>query len=181
MTQFLWPTSFVCTLVAEKIILPTTYNISISLLPEYQNNSNINIGFKKLRSFVDIKLQNSIFIFKDNPLLESITGINNNIVVFPCEPYDHFVGCVLFQKCLAITEQYFDIDCITIDSLIGDHVQYTIEHPGESGLELTGDFWWNMDTLDTGSTNNIKWDDLNIEIGLKFEPKIVRGGLSENK
>jgi len=181
MSQFIWPASFACTLVNEKIILPTTYNISVSIAPEYKGRPDVNIGLRKLKAFIDIRLQNSIFVFNDNPLVKTLDGVVNNAVMFPSEPYDYFVGCVLFRKFLVITQNYLDIEFISIDSLVGGHVQYSIEDPEESGLDLDGNFWWNLDTLYTGSLNDVKWDDLNIDTGPKFEPKIVRGGLSENK
>jgi hypothetical protein len=180
-TQFSWPASFSCTIVNDQLILPTIYNINISIDPESQSQLSVNTGFKKLRSFVDVRLQNSIFIFKENPLIRPFETIHNNQVVFPTEPYDYFVGCVLYKKLLAITEKYFQIEFITIDSLVGDHVQYTIGDPEESGLDLSGDFWWNKDTLDTGCSDGITWDDLNIDVEPKFAPKVIQGGLSEGQ
>jgi hypothetical protein len=180
MTQFVWPTDFACTIFTDNLILPTTYNISVSIDPG-SASQNINPGFRKLRSLVDIRLQNSIFISQDNPLSLLMSETLNNQVMFPSEPYDYIVGCILLSKMIAVTEQYFQIEYITIDSLIGDHVQYTIIDPAESGLELGGNFWWNTDNLDTGSSNDISWDDLDIGVGPKFEPRIIRGGLSENK
>jgi len=180
-TQFIWPTSFVCTLITEQLILPTSYNISISIDPSSQSQFNINTGFRKLRSFVDLRLQNSVFICKTSPLLTAIEGIGNNQVIFPTEPYDYFVGCVLYNKFIAITEQYFQIEFISIDSVVGDNVQYTIGDPEESGLDLDGDVWWNRDTLDTGIGDDFLWDDLDIGVSTKFEPRIIQGGLSENQ
>lgn len=181
LTQFNWPASFACTIVTDNLILPTTYNISISIDPISDSHSDINIGFKKLRSFIDLRLHNSIFISKDNPLLPAFVGLGNNQNIFPTDPYDFFVGCVLYKKFLTITEKYFEIDFITIDSLVGDNVQYTIIDPEESGLNLDGDHWWNMDTLDTGIGDDIQWDDLDISVGPKFSPKIIQGGLSGNQ
>jgi hypothetical protein len=181
LTQFNWPASFACTIINDNLILPTTYNISVSVDPISQTQFDINTGFKKLRSFFDVRLQNSIFICKTNPLATALVGIGNNQVIFPTEPYDYFVGCVLYKKLLTITEQYFQIDFITIDSLVGDNVQYTIIDPEESGLELEGDHWWNKDTLDTGVGDDIIWDDLDIGIGPKFSPRIIQGGLSGNQ
>jgi hypothetical protein len=180
-TQFSWPAHFSCTIINEQLILPTTYNINISIDPESQSQLSINVGFKKLRSFVDVRLQNSVFIYRENKLGKSLSGIVNNQVVFPTEPYDYFAGCVLYKKFLAITEQYFQIEFITIDSLVGDHVQYTIGDPEETGLDLNGDFWWNNDNLDTGCDDGVSWDDLNIDIGPKFAPKVIQGGLSEGQ
>jgi hypothetical protein len=179
MSQFICPISFACTLITGTLVLPTTYNINLNIIPEYKTHPDINVGIRKLRSFVDAKLHNSIFISKESEFTK--LDLVNNMVVFPTDPYDHVVGCILLRKFLSITERYFDIEFLAIDSLVGDHIQYTIEDPEEGGLDIKGNFWWNTDTLDTGSKNDIGWDDLNIESQLRFEPKIVRGGLSENK
>jgi hypothetical protein len=181
LTQFSWPANFSCTIINDRLILPTTYNINIIIDPVSQSQLDINTGFRKLRSFVDVRLQNSVFICKENPLYNSLGDLINNQVIFPTEPYDYFVGCTLYKKFISITEQYFQIECISIDSLVGDHVQYTIVDPEEAGLNLDGNFWWNTDDLDTGVGNDIMWDDLNITSGPKFAPKVIQGGLSENQ
>ena len=180
-TQFIWPATFVCTIITDQLILPSSYNIGISVLPTSQSQLNINTGFRKLRSFIDLKLQNSVFVCGDNPLCIALADLENNQVIFPTEPYDFFVGCVLYKKFAAITEQYFQIEFSSIDSVVGDHVQYTIGDPEESGIDLDGDTWWNKDTLDTGIDEGILWDDLDIGVGTKFEPRIIQGGLSENQ
>ena len=63
--------------------------------------------------------------------------------------------------------------------MVGDRVQYNILHPEESGLDLQGDHWWNTDSVNTGSGDTTSWEDLNISDGPRFEPRIVKGGLSE--
>lgn len=180
LTEFIFPANFGCTIITENLILPNIYNVSISLVPIETSQNNIGLGFKKLRYFVEYSLQNCILISKENPLFDSISQMENNIVVLPTEPYDYWTGSVLLSKLSAITEKYFHIDCISIDSMVGDNVQYVISHPEECGLELEGDHWWNMDTLNTGSESDITWDDLNVGGGTKWSPKIVKGGLSEN-
>jgi len=179
--HFTWPTSFGCTILTENLILPTGYNLTLGINPISDSHTDITTGFKKLKSLVDFRLNNSVLVSQSNELAKSITHINNNRVVFSNEPYDFFVGCVFFCKFMAITNKYFDIEFLTIDSHIGDNIQYTIFHPEESGLELSGDFWWNEDSLDTGAGDSIDWCDLDIEIRPGFEPKIIRGGLSEKK
>lgn len=179
--QFIWPVSFACTIITENIILPNNYMINVNIEPTTQGNGNITTGFKKLRYFVDHYLQNSILVAKDNPIVETLLGTENNLVLLPSDPYDYYFGCVLLNKFLVMTEQYFDIGLITIDSLVGEHIQYCIIDPEESGLVLTGDHWWNMDSLDTGLGSDTTWNDLNINERQKFEPRIIKGGLSENQ
>jgi hypothetical protein len=178
-TQFVWPSSFVCTVITENIVLPNSYSISINIEP-IPNAGNISVGFKKLRHFVENYLHNSIFIYQENPLVKSIEGVNTNLVLFPTDPYDYFVGSVLYSKFLAISEKYFHIDAFSIDSAVGDNIQYNIINPEDCGLDLSGDHWWNSDSTNTGLNPELSWGDLDINDVPKFEPKIIKGGLSEN-
>ena len=107
-SQIVWPVSFVCTLVTENTIIPNSYNISLSMMPT-EDGGNISVGFKKIKYIVEYFLHNSIFIANDNPLIETLSKTDTNLVLFPIEPYDLFVGHVLYTKVLAISEKYFTL------------------------------------------------------------------------
>lgn len=175
-SQISWPVNIICTLINENRILPNSYTMNISMIPIESASENISLGYKKIRFFVDYFLQNSIFISKDNPLVEHLSSIDNNLVLFPTEPYDLFVGHVLYSKFLSISEKYFHIDMINIDSAIGDNICYSILDTDECGLDLKGDHWWNADSTWTGFGPVQGWGDLTEENFPKFEPKIIKGG-----
>jgi hypothetical protein len=179
LNQVVWPTDFSCTLVTDTLILPNLYNITISVEPIGQQSNSTGIGFRKIRHFVDNYLNNSIIISTDNPLLSSFEVLDNTIVHLPTEPYDFYVGALLYTKFLKISEKYFHINHFTIDSIVGDRVQYSILDPEEAGLDLEGNHWWNTDSVNTGSGDNTTWEELNISDGPRFEPRIIKGGLSE--
>lgn len=176
---YIWPTSFACTLVTDKILLPNHYTITVGIDPV--DPVYFSLGFRRLKAFIDLYLHNSIFILQNHDLVESILKLETNTVKLPTDPYDHVVGCILLRKFQSITYKYFEIEHITIDSAIGDNVQYCIRDPEETGLELSGEQWWNNDNLDTGKGMLISWTDLELQDGPKFEPRIVKGGRSENK
>lgn len=176
---YIWPTQFACTLVTDRILLPNHYTITVGIDPV--DPFNFSLGFKKLKTFIDCFLHNSIFILDTHDLIESVSQLDTNVVKFPTDPYDHFVGSILMRKFQSITHKYFEIGHITIDSAIGDNVQYCIREPEETGLDLSGDKWWNKDDLDTGKELPITWTDLDLQDGPKFEPRIVKGGRSENE
>lgn len=180
-SQIVWPVNFVCTLVTESRILPNSYTFNISILPIETAPGGISIGYKKIRYFVDQYLHNSIFVAKDNLLLDNLVNSNNNIVIFPTEPYDLFVGHVLYSKFLAISEKYFHIDMINIDSVVGDNICYNIADSDSCGIDLEGNHWWNMDSTFTGHGVPESWGDLAGSDSPRFEPKIIKGGKkSEN-
>lgn len=180
-SSIVWPVSFVCTLVSGVRILPNSYTMNISILPIDSAQGNLSIGYKKMKYFVDNLLHNSIFICKDNPLVESLGKTSTNLVLFPSEPYDLFVGHVLYSKLLAITEKYFHIDMINIDSIIGDNICYNILDSDECGLDLLGEHWWNSDSTYTGSGVVESWGDLTEDSIPKFEPKIIKGGKTSDR
>jgi hypothetical protein len=177
--QVVWPTEFGCTLVTDTLILPNFYNIAISVEPIDANAANIGLGFRKLRHFVDEQLTNSIIVCQDSPIVDTLHSYDTNIILLPVEPYDFFVGAILYNKFLKITEKYFHISQLSIDSVVGDRVQYSIIDPEDCGLELKGEYWWNMDSVNTGTGDTQTWEELNISDGPRFEPRIIKGGLSE--
>ena len=179
-TQFLWPSNFNNTIIIDNVVLPNVYSLNFSIQPINSNPNSITTGVRKLKFFIEYKLQNSIFIAEACPLVEHLAGIENNMVLFPVEPTDFHIGSILYNKFISITQDYFEIEFITIDSMVGDHVQYTIVDPEDSGLELAGNYWWNEDNLDTGSGADITWDDLEVTEKPKFSPTVIKGGLSEN-
>lgn len=175
-SQIVWPVSFVCTLITEDRILPNSYTLNISILPIETAPGGISTGYKKIKYFVDQYLHNSVFIFSENHLVNSFSNITNNVVLFPCEPYDLFVGHILYSKFLAISSKYFHIDMINIDSVVGDNICYNILDSDGCGLKLEGDFWWNDDSTYTGHGTPEGWGDINETSFPKFEPKIIKGG-----
>ena len=68
---------------------------------------------------------------------------------------------------------------MSIDSAVGDRVQYSMCEPLEAGLELMGDHWWNQDNLSTGSASALTWNDLELIDNPKFQPMVLQGGKSE--
>jgi len=141
-----------------------------------EEGGNISVGFKKIKYIVEYFLHNSIFIANDNPLIETLSKTDTNLVLFPIEPYDLFVGHVIYTKFLAISEKYFHIDMITIDSIIGDNICYNILDTDDCGLNLEGDHWWNTDSAHTGVGPVQGWGDIAVDTSPKFEPKIIKGG-----
>jgi hypothetical protein len=176
--HFIWPSEFACTIITENLLLPNYYNIKISLEPIDSNTNNINLGFKKIKYFIGNYLQNSIIVNQDLAIVKPLLTLESNLVLLPVEPYDVFFASILFQKLYTITEKYFTINYLTLDSLIGDRVQYTVNHDTDIGVDLSGNFWWNMDSINTGTDDHTSWKDLNFTDTPKFSPTVVQGGLS---
>lgn len=172
-----WPIEFGCSLLIEKIIIPNFYTVKLVIEPIENNKSDMNLGIKKIRFFVDQSLQNSIFIYEDHPLVSTLNELETNLVTFPNEPYDYYVGMALFKKLVTISEKYLNITQFSIDSLIGDKLEYTLLDPYYSDLD--GEYWWNVDDPNTNCLQKSSWNDVNIQEQSKFEPIVIKGGLSE--
>jgi hypothetical protein len=176
--SFVWPCEFACTLVIDNLLIPNHYTITVSVEPN-DNIGDVNLGFKKIKYFISNYLQNSILINEAGSLVPALKTVDSNLVLMPCEPYDYFFVSVLHQKLVTITEKYFDINYITLDSLVGDHVQYLVNYDNQLELDTGKTSWWNMDSVNTGHGDPLSWEDLNFRDTPKFVPKIVQGGLSE--
>ena len=178
---FVWPTSFSCVLVIGDLILPSEYNLTVSMTPN--SNESTSTGLKKIKEFISRFVQNSILIDQNNQFVNQLSKLQTNTIQLPQDPSDYLFAAVLFQKLNAIARDYFSIGQITIDSSIGDRVKYQINNASDVYSELLYcDSWWSQDNV---KTNNVKefpsWEDLNIEVGSKFSPKLIKGGKHENK
>jgi hypothetical protein len=177
---FVWPAEFTCTIIDDKQILSNHYCLTFYIEPITPVSEKFGIGFQKLKRLLYDLLDNSVIINQKNPLITELEKCDNNLVYMPSEPYDFYVGAVLFAKFIAITENYLNLYQFSIDSAVGDRLQYTLKDPYDSGLELAGDHWWNKDTLNTGTKDVITWDELNLAQSPKFKPTVIQGGKSEH-
>ena len=178
---FVWTSEIICTLVSDNVMIPNVYTVSIGMQPNSPNSDDVELGFKKIKHFVNEYLSNSVFINKKSAYTKTLSKLDTNLVLFPNDPYDYLVGLVLYRKFEAISEKYFNIDFLTIDSSAGDRVQYTLTADCVVEDDLTGDYWWNKDSVNTGTKNQTSWDDLNIKESPRFSPVVVKGGKSENR
>jgi len=175
------PLEFSCTIVNDKLLLGNVYSLTLLVSQSDDSHANMGIGFQRIKHFTFNCLQDSIFINKNHKLSKELEDFENNLVLLPCDPYDFFIGCILLSKFTAITEKYFEIHHLTIDSTIGDSVQYGISDPADCGFDITGDFWWNQDTASTGHRNVMTWEELNLSQAPRFQPTLIQGGLSDRK
>lgn len=177
---FLWPTAFSCVLMLDDILVPNNYNFLIGMMP-HEGTESTSIGLKKIKQFISRYLQNSILIHHSHELLPNLKTLKTNIVQLPKEPSDYFFAYVMFRKLTAISKNHFIISQLTIDSNVGDRVQYEINancNAYDNILNIDG--WWNQDNLTTNEFNHFPiWDDFELG-GTKFSPKLVKGGRDEN-
>lgn len=179
---FIWPTTFSCSLIVGNVLLPINYNLTVGMMPAAGQSISIT-GLTKIKEFISKFVQNSIIINQENAFLDRLSYLDTNTVQLPEEPTDYFFSNILFYKLTSITQDHFAIRQITVDSTIGDHVQYQITESNDAYNEiLNNDGWWNRNDVSTNNTHHFpSWEDLNIHAANRFSPKIVKGGRSETK
>lgn len=178
-SSFLWPSDFSCTIISEKLIIPNFYQIRLSIEPNNARATDINLGFKKLKYFIHNCLSNSILINEKNTALKLFSEFDSNFIPLPTEPYDFFIANILFSKFKIITEKYFELKYLTLESEVGENVQYHVNVHSKMELEKGAKYWWNIDSITTGNNETPTWEELNLHDSPKFSPKVVQGGLSE--
>ena len=180
LSVFVVSLDFSCSIINDKVVYPNLYTIKVGIDP-LESGENIGLGLQRIKYLTHNYLQNSIFVWEEYEHLSNLKEFGNNLILFPAETYDFFIGAVLMVKFQTITSNYFDIQYLTIASMIGDNVQYNIVSPYDSNLQLQGDYWWNQDNVYTGSNTKTTWNELNLTNESKFKPTIIKGGLSENR
>ena len=124
--NFTWPTRVSCVIVFNDILLPSTYNITVSMVPADDSIINSGIGLRKMKEFINRSVQNSLVINSKHTFLPILSQLRTNVVELPADPTDYCLGSILFQKLTTISQDYFHIRQLVIDSTIGDNIQYKI-------------------------------------------------------
>lgn len=179
-SAFVLPVDFCCTIVTNQTLLSNIYSVKLAISPHEESGENIGLGFQKIKAIVDHSLNNGILVSADSEMLPVLATLDNPVIALPCEPYDFYLGSILMAKFIQVTEKYFDIDCLSISSILGHQIQYNVFDPEDCGLELTGETWWNSDDMTTDLTKPVSWDDIQLTEPQPFTPMVVKGGLSEN-
>ena len=160
---FTWPTNFSCSLVIENNIYPNQYNIEISMFPNGSDSDILKNGFKKLKHFIKLYLNNSILIKEGHPFLIKLDTLETTTVQLPEEPTDYILASVLFHKFSSILDKDITITQITVDSELGDRVKYTVDTGNKI---LNNSSWWNNNWMNSSSRTrwciNSRWSHVGI-------------------
>jgi hypothetical protein len=181
--SFTWPAHFSCVLILEDALFPVDYTLTVDMTPDVAQATSTSIGLKKIKEFITRFVDNAIVISQYHSFLSQLQKLKTNTVELPQDPNDYLFASILFQKLNSIAYDYFSIKKITVDSSIGDHVQYTVNSSSNTYKEiLDRNEWWKQDNVKTNNYNQFpSWEDLNIMVSTRFSPKIVKGGRDENK
>jgi hypothetical protein len=192
-----WHTDFDSTLVLDECVYPNSYNVKLSFLPKTSEVLLQNNSFDRIKYLFHTLCQNSVITHHSDPLQTVWFKMPVNKVLLPGPPYDQLLARCLFNKIVAISGKYLHIGQLTLDSHLGDNIQYTIDNDsyedkslGEAPWKesIGGESWW--DRNDT-ATFDQRLDAKTIWVGARswrelgygsdapkkpFNPTIINGG-----
>ncbi len=150
------------------------YDIEVDFNVESEIIREQNIALERIKYFLHLCLQNSIFICEDETeTIQKYLDADLKLCTLPEEPYDQIIGIMLISKLNAINEGRLVVTDINITSSMSDGVW--CKHSIEENL---GPFaragWWKDASVKTNSLtaknrskkvvklvkNNVTWEDL---------------------
>lgn len=161
--------------------LINTFNFTLSIYVETDDPREQHIAIERIIYFLQEKINNSIFIFREEKkIIELYKKANLNTILLPEEPYDQIVGMVLLLKLNAIMENKMHITDLNIESALSDGVRFTIVNEIAENI-LDNDEWYNRNSLETQTINQsdakvVKlFEDCWAEVGLIWKEKKEKG------
>jgi len=157
-------------------IINNYYSISLGMITNTEHNSEQNIAFSRIGSFIGDFIHSGVFIKQDEH--EQIYQLQNagiKTMTIPEAPFDQSVAIALFCKLNAICENKLLITDITVTSSLSDNVKYLFDSEDAFG-PFDEDGWWNettpiwfeqdieqdVDDKVVQFKPNLTWEDINL-------------------
>lgn len=194
---FSWSTKFDATVVVDDVIYPNRYNVTISFIPKTKEISKQNIGFEKIKYFIERLCENAVIFSPMDKTQAYWFKMPVNKVLLPGSPYDQLLAITMLKKIESIAGEFFHFGNITVDSKLGDSVKYTVDGNSYENKHLNVnnwmdsniDPWWNRNDTATFDqridantiwTGAATWEDLGYEStntkSKPFNPTVIDGG-----
>lgn len=138
---FSWETQFDSIVAIDDIVYPNTYNVKISFLPKITDIKLQNNSFERIKYLFHKLCENSVILQPKSSLENVFFKMPVNKILLPGNPYDQLLAITLFHKCKAISGKYIHFGQITLDSKLGDNVQYTVDTDSYENSSLNTDEW----------------------------------------
>lgn len=188
--------NFIALTVLESALLPNSFEVSATFVVNEANPHAQNVAFQRMKQFLNNELNCIIIVQKSNPLLKTLSKVQNKIMVLPNDGPDWMLSCALLMKLNAICENKFSILEVEVSSSLGDNVSYFADLDRKEFImeqlnELpVSERWWNSaDTsinkfqkFNSWSALGLDWeltkgqDSASINKIIKFTPKVLKGG-----
>jgi hypothetical protein len=125
------------------------FDVSIGFHNTVENPILNEIAFEQIELFFNTLMSNSILVSKEDYDNDAVKDLENNVVMVPGKANDQTVGSQILLKLINIVGTDLEIDHITISSVLGRDIEYTmdIESPEISVLLPTREEWWNDENI----------------------------------
>ena len=193
--------NFIALTALENALLPNTFEVTATFAVNEINAHAQNVAFQRMKYFLNNELNCSVIVQKTNPIYKTLSKFQNKIVVLPEDGPDWMLSCALLLKLNAICENRFTILEVEVSSSLGDNVSYYADWERKDMIaDLLNDLpvserWWNSANLSVNkfqkfnlwSAVGLDWEltkqqePVSINKIIKFTPKVLKGGNSNNK
>jgi hypothetical protein len=200
-----WQCEFSVTVLANKELIPNYISCEIYFSSHTEDVIIQNIGFERIKYFMYELAQHSVIVSKSNKLCKNfIKNLESNIIALPIDPDDQVLLWCLYKKLDKILGGNFNIENMTLQSAIGENVQYHYDGStnGIEGLDdkwtdghSKYDFWYNRSDTATYDyiisdhktkkiyTGKQDWDEINLgwQTETEFLAKIKKNKTQQAK
>lgn len=168
-----WKTTIACMVAIDGFMVINHYDITIHFSVKDPNPELQNIGFDRIKFWVNNVLSNSIIISDSNPKYNILKELHqNNFVELPVDPVDYYLIQAIWCKLNKITNGIIDVSVIELTSDLSDGVCF-IADGAEVGVLDREDHpkkkcWWYSETPKSNLQQDfVPWK----EFGLDFNQK----------
>ena len=133
----------------DKMLAINHFDVSVGFHNTVENPVLNDIAFEQIELFFNTLMSNAILISKEDYDNDALKDLENNIFMVPGKANDQTVGSQILLKLINIVGENLEIDHITISSVLGKDIEYTIdiESPELSVLLPTREEWWNDENV----------------------------------
>jgi hypothetical protein len=144
---FHWESTFDATVVIDDCVYPNNYNVKVSFIPKVSDIKLQNNSFERIKYILNNICENSVIISPKSNLQSVFFKMPINKVLVPGDPYDQLLGICLYHKFNSIAGKFIHFESLTVDSKLGDNVQYTVDDGSYENRNLPSNDKWISDVI----------------------------------
>lgn len=139
-----WSTSFSSMIYIDKMFAINYFDVNIGFFYTVENEALCEMAFEQIEIFFSILMNNAIIISKEEYDADALGEIENNVFMVPGKSNDQTIGSQIFLKLVNIVGENLSIEHLTINSVLGKNIEYTIDmdSPELTKLLPTKEEWW---------------------------------------
>lgn len=144
-----WSTSFSSMIYIDKMFAINYFDINIGFFYTVENQALCDIAFEQIEVFFSILMNNAIMVSKEDHDNDVLGDIENNVFMVPGKTNDQTIGSQIFLKLVNIVGENLSIEHITINSVLGKNIEYTIDmdSPELTKLLPPNEEWWEDENI----------------------------------